>query len=55
MEEECQVPGVLEELPETCWGRDLLGTPEAPGTNRNGETRSLGEAIPLITTLELAF
>lgn len=44
MEEEYQLPGVLEELPETCWGRDLLGTPEALGTNSNGESRTLGEA-----------
>lgn len=36
MEEESQLPRVLEEPPETCWGRDLLGpptpTPEALGT-----------------------
>lgn len=29
-----QLPEVLEELPETCWGRELLGTPEVPKTVR---------------------
>lgn len=29
MEEESQLPRVLDVPPETCWGRDLLGPPEA--------------------------
>lgn len=31
MEEERQLPRVLEVPPEICWGSDLLGPPEALG------------------------
>lgn len=52
-EEEGQLPGVLEEPPETCWGRDLLGAPE--GTVDcwlPGESWTLGKAMPPTVTLD---
>lgn len=34
VKERYQLLGVLEELSETCWGKDLLGTPEVLRTVR---------------------
>jgi hypothetical protein len=55
MEEDCQLPRVLEEPPETCWGRDLLGPPETLGTVGcwlHGKSCTLGEAMPPVTTVD---
>lgn len=55
MEEESQLPRVLEEPPETCWGRDLLGPPEALGTVGcwlHGKSWTQGEVMPPFTAVD---
>lgn len=55
MEEDSQLPRVLEEPPETCWGRDLLGPPRGTGNVGcwlHSENWTLGEAMPPVPAVD---